>query len=208
MMTRAMWGVGLRRAGAVALMLTSVSCGDMARQGQSPAYLRIDELVASSGAEPGEFGATLFSDVITIVDRAGGPVPTIFADLGRVSFGLGLKDPGPASGPTSPSANNFITLDRYHVQFIRADGRNTPGLDVPYPFDGAITATVRGDLTASFELVRHIAKGEAPLAALARSPVVINTIAEITFYGHDQTGRGVSATGKMSVEFGNFGDPE
>jgi hypothetical protein len=179
----------------------------MSRQGQSPAYLRIDELVAASGAQPGEFGATLFSDVVTVVNTGGVDVPTVFADLGRVSFALGLKDPGPATGPTAPSANNFITIDRYHVQFIRADGRNTYGVDVPYPFDGAITATVRGNLTSSFELVRHIAKEEAPLAALTRSPVVINTIAEITFYGHDQTGRGVSATGKMSVEFGNFGDP-
>jgi hypothetical protein len=207
-MTTAVWKAGIRRAGVAVLVLVSTSCGDMTRQGTSPAYLRIDELVAASGATPGEFGGTLFSDVETLVDRDGALIPTIFADLAQVSFGLALKNPGPATGPTTPSANNFITLDRYHVQYIRADGRNTPGVDVPYGFDGGITGTVSGDFTGTFELVRHIAKQEAPLAALVRSPVIINTIAEITFYGHDQTGRGVIATGRISVEFGNFGDPQ
>jgi hypothetical protein len=50
-------------------------------------------------------------------------------------------------------------------------------------------------------------KFEAPLAALARSPVIIATIARVTFYGRDQTGREVIATGQMSVSFGNFADP-
>ena len=38
--------------------------------------------------------------------------------------------------------------------------------------------------------------------------IVISTIAEITFYGHDQTGREVITTGRISVHFANFGDPE
>ena len=50
------------------------------------------------------------------------------------------------------------------MRYIRADGRNTPGVDVPYGFDGALTATVSGSTTVGFELVRHIAKEEAPLA--------------------------------------------
>ncbi len=61
-------------------------------------------------------------------------------------------------------------------------------------FDGAMTFTVTAERTESFELVRHMAKEEAPLAALGASPVIILTIAEITFYGHDQTGRSVSTT--------------
>ena len=66
-------------------------------------------------------------------------------------------------------------------------------------------ATIIG--AAVFELVRHLAKEEAPLKALTVNNVIISTIAEITFYGHDQTGREVSVTGRMSVDFGNFGDP-
>ena len=95
------------------------------------------------------------------------------------------------------------------MRFVRADGRNTPGVDVPYGFDGGMTLTVGdGDATGIFEVVRHAAKGEAPLAALTGSGVIITAIAEITFYGHDQTGRQVNAVAKMSVNFGNFGDPE
>jgi len=30
----------------------------------------------------------------------------------------------------------------------------------------------------------------------------------VTFYGHDQAGNDISATGSIGVEFGNFGDPE
>ncbi len=202
-MTKAVWGVGIRQAGILALVLASASCGDLVRQGTASSYLVVNELVAAPGADPSNFGATLFSDVVTVKDD----VPTVFADNGRVSFGLGLKDPGSGGSPNTPSANNAITLDRYHVKYVRADGRNEQGKDVPYEFDGAMTFTVSAERTETFELVRHIAKQEAPLAALARSPVIILTIAEVTFYGHDQTGRSVSTTAQIAVEFGNFGDP-
>jgi hypothetical protein len=107
-----------------------------------------------------------------------------------------------------PTSNNFITVNRYRVVYTRADGRNTPGVDVPYPFDGAITVTVSGTATAGFTLVRHQAKVEAPLGALATNFVIVSTIADVTFYGQDQTGRAVSVTGRISVNFANFADPE
>jgi hypothetical protein len=165
----------------------------------------INALEAASGAQPQVFGTTLNSDVITVVDGS----PTIFSDIGRVRLTLAMKDAGSVDSPTTPTVNNFITITRYRVRFTRADGRNTPGVDVPYGFDGAFTGTVgAGEFTAGFELVRHIAKEESPLQALARNrAVIISTIAEITFYGHDQTGRDVSVTGQMLVSFGDFGDP-
>jgi hypothetical protein len=94
------------------------------------------------------------------------------------------------------------------VEYKRADGRNTPGVDVPYPWDGAVTGTVQigGTLTLSFELVRHDAKSEAPLAALVYNPTIITTITEVTFYGHDRVGNAVSVTGTIQIDFGNFGD--
>ena len=203
-MTKAVWGAGIRLAGAAGLLLASVSCGDLTRQGTASSYLVVEELVAASGAEPDKLGATLHSDVLTVVDD----VPTIFSDNGRVSFTIALKDPGSTTSPNTPTANNSITVERYHVKYIRADGRNTPGVDVPYAFDGAMTFTVSGERSESFELVRHTAKQEAPLAALVQSPVILLTIAEVTFYGHDQTGRAVSTTTKIAIEFGNFGDPK
>ena len=203
---KAVWGSGICYALLIVLFaLTAAGCGEVARTGTSPAYLIITNLEGASGAEPDEFGNTVHSDIVTVVDD----VPTTFNDLGEVSMILAMRDPGTATQPTEPTSANFITVQRYRVRYIRADGRNTPGVDVPYGFDGAITMTVRtGEVTAGFELVRHIAKLEAPLAALAANGVIISTIAEITFFGFDQVGREVSVTGRMLVDFGNFGDPE
>jgi hypothetical protein len=201
---KAVWGSGIRLLTAVTLSVAVGSCGEMSRQGTASSYLIVRSLEAAPGAEPTEFGGTLLSDVITVVDGSA----TIFNDVGRVTFSLGLKDAGTADSPTEPTSNNYITVTRYRVNFIRADGRNTPGVDVPYGFDGAVTVTVAaGESSAGFTIVRNIAKLEAPLAALAASPVIISTIAEVTFYGTDQTGREVSAVARISIDFANFGDP-
>lgn len=207
---KAVWGgeVGhllFRLTGILALTALTASCGDVVRQGSGSSFLVIQELSAASGAEPGEFSGTLNSDVLTIVED----VATIFNDVAQVRFSLAMKDPGSAGGPTSPTSANWITLNRYRVRFIRADGRNTPGVDVPSGFDGAFTGTVGAqDLTVGFELVRHIAKQQAPLAALAKNPTIITTHAEITFFGRDQTGNEVSVVGTLMVNFGDFGDPQ
>jgi hypothetical protein len=191
---------------AIILGLTVLltACGDLTRQGTGSSYLIIAALDAAPGSEPDEFGSgVLYSDVLTVVDDN----PTIFSDVGRVRFLLGMKDPGGTASPTTPTSANLITVNRYQVRYIRADGRNTPGVDVPYPFDGVLTVTVGGGETeAGFEIVRHVAKKEAPLLALQASPVIITTIAEVTFFGRDQTGREVSAIGTITIEFGNFGD--
>ena len=202
-MTKAVWGAGLDLALIISLGLASVSCGDLTRQGTASSYLIVTQLEGSSGAEPGTFGGTLASDVITVVETS----PTIFNDLGRVQLTLGMKDAGSANTPTSPTQANWITIDQYHVEFKRSDNRNTQGVDVPYAFDNAVTATVSGETTIPFTLVRQQAKQEAPLRALAANGLIISTIAEITFYGHDQTGRRVSVMANIGVSFANFGDP-
>lgn len=184
------------------------SCGDLTRQGTASSYLIVERIEAASGAEPEEFGGSLASDVITVTDEETGAT-TIFQDVARVEFSLGLKDPGGAANANAPTQNNFITINRYRVRYIRADGRNTPGVDVPYGFDGAMTMTVStSGAEGSFTLVRAQAKAEAPLAALANNFLIISTIAEVTFYGRDQTGREVEITGRIGVDFGNWGDPE
>jgi hypothetical protein len=193
---------GLRIAAAILLAAGTSSCGRLQREGTGSSFLIVDSLVAAAGAEPEKFGGTLFSDVFTVKDDVGG----VYADLGKVTFSLAMKDATTAAGPTTA---NFITVDRYHVNFIRADGRNNPGTDVPYGFDGAFTATV-GDKGGSgvFTIVRHIAKEEAPLMALRVNGVIISTLAEVTFYGHDQTGREATASARISIDFGNFADPK
>ncbi len=201
--------------GVAAVLMASLSagCGDVARNGRAPVMAVITALEGASGAEPGEFGSVLNSDVITMVeDTIDGQevrIPTVYNDVGRAGVRLTLRDPGIPGVTTTPTPLNEVTFNRYRVTYRRADGRNTPGVDVPYPFDSAVTFTVpaEGTATAAFTLVRHIAKQEAPLAALGNSPVIISTIAEVTLYGRDQAGNEVTATGTIGIFFGNFGDP-
>jgi hypothetical protein len=83
-------------------------------------------------------------------------------------------------------------------------------VDVPYGFDGAMTVTVKDtEAVANFNLVRVQSKQEAPLQALTGGggANAISTIAEITFYGKDQAGRDVSVTGRIGVNFADWGDP-
>ena len=198
----------IRRLVAVLGLLTTTACGDVVREGRSPVFLVIDSLQAAQGNKPTTLGNPLISDVITNIITpapcsAATPCPTVFNDLGSVAFRLAPKDVSVA-----PTTNNQVTISRYHVGYRRADGRNTPGLDVPYGFDGAITGTIppTGTATFGFELVRSIAKSEPPLLQLASNFVLINAIADVTFYGRDQVGNDISVSGSISVEFGNFGD--
>jgi hypothetical protein len=185
--------------------LGAASCAsEFTRTGSSPAFVVIESLQGASGATPDEFGSPLGSDVLT---RGG-----VINDLGEARMSLALRNPGVAGVPTAPSSLNAITLTRYHVSYRRADGRNTPGVDVPHPFDAAATITVpaTGSVTFGFEVVRVQAKLEPPLANLAGAGgrLVISTLAEITFYGRDQAGNEVEVTGTLAVNFADFADPE
>lgn len=195
-----------------ALVGSTVSCGDVARSGQSPVYLVLNRLEALPGGTTGTPQSYLLSDVVTNVTSPAPcstttPCQSIFNDGGLATFSLALKDITNAS-ITAPTTNNTVTLTRYRVTYRRADGRNTPGVDVPYPFDGAVTVIVppSGTATTGFELVRHAAKTEAPLAALRTNLVIITTIAEVTFWGTDLVGNDVTATGQIQIDFANHAD--
>jgi hypothetical protein len=185
---------------AVVRLLVSAGCvivmascgGEMLRTGRSPMYLVVN------GVSAGGSSGFLMSDVqvegSVVNDPATVSVSSIAKNLDAV---------------TTPV--NTITLTRYHVDFRRADGRNTPGVHVPYGFDGALSVTVPPSGTASvvFVLVRHQAKEEPPLRNLRNQgdQALISTIAEITLYGHDQNGNEVTVVCRMDVHFGDFADP-
>jgi hypothetical protein len=197
----------------VALVGPATSCGDVVRNGRSPSYLVIDSLGGIRGAVTTLTAtSTLISDVITNVTSplpctTDAPCPTIFGDSGQAVMHIALKDPGTAAAPNAATEVNAITITRYHVEYIRADGRNTPGVDVPYGFDGAVTVTVStGASTFGFQLVRVVSKEESPLVQLRNSNSFITAIARVTFYGHDQAGNEVTATGSIQIDFGNYGD--
>jgi hypothetical protein len=200
---KAVWGARAMVAVAATAALFVASCSQLIRTGQSPSYLIVNSLQGASGAEPGSFGSTLASDVITVVNGT----PTVFADLGQVNLQLQLKDAGGQGSPNSPTQVNAITITQYHVKFIRSDGRNVQGVDVPFEFDGAVTATVSSSSIVPFTLVRVQSKDEAPLRALRSGGAPITTVAEVTFFGHDQNGRDVTVSGRIEVSFANWGDP-
>lgn len=198
-----------------ALLVTVTSCGDVVRTGRSPVMLIISNLTASPGGGfgAGTFGNVLHSDVQVLVTTPAPctpttPCPTFFSDNGQVTLTMALKDVGTAAAPLTPTTNNQVTINRVHVEYIRADGRNTPGVDVPFPFDGAITGTVppTGSVQLGFEIVRHAAKAESPLVQLINSPRIITTICRVTFYGRDAVGNDISVTGQIQIDFGDFGD--
>ena len=185
---KVVWGgqVGLAVALMAATLLTS--CSETIRTGQSSSYLVLTGLSSADGS-------TLKSDVRN--DTTGG----IAEDVGTASFQLNMKDT-----LDQPTANNAITITQYHVEYVRSDGHNVQGVDVPYAFSGGVTLTVSSGGTVGFTLVRIQAKQEAPLAALAKlgGERSISTIAKVTFYGHDQTGREVSVTGNIEVNFADW----
>jgi hypothetical protein len=192
-----------RSAAALILAASFVAlpgCTSTQLQGQSSSYLIVQSISAARGDTPDEDFPVLDSDVSTN--------GTIFADIANINLTLGMKDPGSTQNPSTPTSANYITVTRYHVKYIRSDGRNVQGVDVPYEFDAGSTATVVGTGTEmTITLVRVQAKLEAPLKSLVGQggQVAITTTAEITLYGKDQAGRDVSVKGTITVNFADFG---
>ena len=188
---KAVWGgrIALAVLLAVVVMATT-SCSQAVLEGDSSSYLVMTSLTGGS-----DNTSTVESDVVS---DAGG----IVQDSGQATLSLQMKDVG---GP-GPSPVNSITITQYRVDYIRSDGRNTQGVDVPFGFSSGVTATVAGTSTVTFTLVRAQAKHEAPLKALAGHGAAqhISTIARVTFYGRDQTGREVSVTGNIEVSFADW----
>jgi hypothetical protein len=189
-MNKAVWGGRVVMALALAGTLTLASCSKAIRTGQSSSYLVITTLTGGPQND-----ATVESDVVS--DEG-----SIFSDVGEAAFLLQMKD----NGGLGPSPANAITLTQYRVEYIRSDGRNTPGVDVPFPFTSGVTTTISGEGGIGFTLVRTQAKEEAPLRALrfGGGARAISVIARVTFYGHDQTGREVSVTGNIDVTFADW----
>ena len=193
---------------ALALAALAAGCGNLAQQGRSPVQLVILSLQGAPGQESDELGAVLHSDVLDHFEEDDVCFSTLFSDPGQVTMSLVLKDQGVPGTTAEPSALNAVTINRYRVSYRRADGRNTPGVDVPFGFDGAVTFTVPadGNVSSGFELVRVIAKRENPLAPLVTNGNGMTVLADVTFFGSDLAGNAVQATGSIQVEFANWGD--
>ncbi len=132
---------------------------------------------------------------------------SVFADIATATLRAETLDPDPLLGT---SQYNDIIVNRYTVTYSRVDGKNTPGVDVPLPFEGSLSALVKvGNTTSfSFVVVREVAKLEPPLVRLAegRAEGVLQVVARIDFYGQDMTNNKVKATGYLTIYFANYVD--
>ena len=189
-------------AGAMLCLFGTAACNELVRASRSSTILVIERIGAARGGTPDDPIPTfLDSDVFT--DRQ------VFPDIGRVTTRLAFKSPGTSENPASPTSANWVTITGYRVAYRRSDGRNTPGVDVPHPFEGGMTMTTIDIGTGEFTLVRAQAKLEPPLILLRNGggAVAFSVIAEITFIGHDQTGAAVTADGTIGITFSDFPDP-
>jgi len=147
-------------------------------------------------------GAPLDSDV-----RNGVNSTFVCPNLVDVSVAVRNKNPN-APAPNVPSA---VILKSYEVRYSRTDGRATEGLDVPYRITGNLTLAVdvqnSGTTTFSLEVVRRQAKVEPPLSSIFQA-ALLTVMADITVYGETVSGQSVSASGRLQIDFADFGDKE
>jgi hypothetical protein len=142
----------------------------------------------------------LFSDVIVETEDS----VYVQADLAVVELTAELMNPTPG---IESSVYNNIMLDRYIVRFERSDGKNRPGVDVPYPIEGKLSALVEigTSVKVSFVVVTINAKREPPLVNLVDgNDPEIKATAIIELYGHDLAKNKVKATGYLQVFFNNY----
>jgi hypothetical protein len=175
------------------VILLCLSCNPLSDDTRSASMLIVETILGF-----------LQSDVI-FEDPEDPTKTTIYSDSAVVSFRGRLLDPASLTGP---SHYNDITVMRYVVSYIRADGRNTEGVDVPYSFEGNLSAVVPIDGTkdVTIVIVREVAKLEPPLINLQvwRDAGVIEATAKVDFYGQDQVGNTIKATGYLTIFFANY----
>jgi hypothetical protein len=182
---------------------------EWARQNETGLFMEIADIQATAGTG-GTGGEFLLSDV-----------SPDFNDNAVVTVQAFRKNPT----VTGSTPLEDIRLESYQVRYIRTDGRNVEGVDVPHRTTGPINTTIlhapdlgaEPTVTAGIILVRQQAKHEAPLVNLIgvfpsnTGPLVpgqgiITTFAEITIYGKQITsGEPLTATGRIQVTFADFG---
>ena len=184
------------------IILTFFTCNPIENETKSASRLIVLNLLGTN--MDGDEANYLQSDVL-YQDPDDPTSTTIYADAAIVTFQAELLDPNSITGP---SYLNDITVTRYVVSFTRSDGKNTEGVDVPYTFEGSLSAQVAigGTANVSFVVVREVAKNEPPLVDLVYGTEegVLQTTARVDFYGHDQANRNVQATGYITVFFANY----
>ncbi len=185
------------KAASVALMalVVSLACTpDFVEQNEANVLLRITAIEGQAGG--GESGASLLSD---IRDEEGG----VFNDNVSVTVQNLSKNPTlPA-----PGLFNDVTIERFQVRYVRSDGHNAEGVDVPFSISGNLSTLIPagGTGTVVFIVVRHQAKFEPPLVNIGNLGGILTVYAEITLFGRTTSGKAVQTRGNLEIQFGDFG---
>jgi hypothetical protein len=197
---------------AIAL-LTYVACTSVENDSRSASLLTVSNVEGAPGS-PGEAAGTpLLSDVCDNPDGSPQDPDTcaVFNDNATVTFDNDFLQVGTGSG-LGTSYLNDILVTQYRVDYVRSNGRNTPGVDVPFGIDGTmdIRVPVNSTASASVLVVRHTAKQEPPLSEITtgEGEKVITANAQMRFFGHDIAGRDVSATGFLEIHWANYGESQ
>lgn len=184
-------------------VLALASCVAKENDSTSGSFLVINSLTGND-LEGTEGSTTVFSDVSL--------ASSIVNDNGVASMTTRTYN------PTDDPINHPITfymdviIDQIDVQFMRTDGQNVEGVDVPYHFTQPLNMLVPVDGTVAipFVLISHVAKLEAPLLALREVPsreFILKLVAKVTVHGKDLGGHRVApVSGLMTVWCANFAD--
>jgi hypothetical protein len=186
----------MRLGGTVALALLMVIPG-CAPDYATDNAAQVNLIIASING-----GAVLDSDV-----RNGANSSFVCEDEVDVDVAVRNKNPN-AAAPSVPSA---VIIKSYEVRYFRTDGRGTEGVDVPYRITGNLTFAVdvanSGTSTFPLEIVRRQAKVEPPLSSILQT-TVLTVMAEVTLYGETITGDRVTASGRLQIDFADYGDED
>ncbi len=175
----------------VAVNLSCTGSNDTADSGKGDSYLSVISILDEDGEKP------IMSDVYHHEDGA------VYNDPIEVTAEVKMKNPD-----TQPGQYNDIKLNSFRISYVRDDGNNEPGVDVPYPIEGDIGRTIEAGGEESFIIdgVRHQAKLEPPLIGLRNSTDIIYANLVLEIYGEDLSGEDVYVKDSVAIEFGDFAD--
>ena len=184
--------------------MVMASCHSAVTEGRSSVYLIMDSLEGGSGSR-----AARVPNSSTRCSRTSTTKGGVVEDPGLVRLRIAFKD---VTNPNAPTTNNFVTINRYRVEYRRADGRNRQGRTCRTRSTARrrSRSTDQGRRAASCWCAcrRSLNRRSSRSWACVRGGLVISTLADVTFYGRDQTGTEVSVKGTISVNFADWADPE
>ncbi len=193
----------LETVSLIAVSFFLAACNPIENKTQSASLLVVESIM---GTDIDGIDTDFLQSAVVLTDSVTG-AQSWRADSVNVTLSASMLDPDPLFGT---SQYNDIQVTRYVVTYIRSDGKNIQGLDVPYSFEGGLSVLVRiGQLAnVRFVIVREVAKQEAPRLSLyhAYQGDVLNVTARVDFYGHDLANKNVKATGFLPVYFANYAD--